>query len=194
MTRDCPAGATLVDLVVAMAITAVLGGLSVPLVSRAVDAGRIRQAAGLVASRFRLARAQAASATRVVSVVFDQVDGRWVFDVCEDRNGNGVRRAEIRSGIDVCVDGPHDLAALFPGVQVAAGAGVPGPDGEAGSGDPVRFGAANVASFSPAGTCSAGSLWLRSAGGSQFIVRVAGVTGRVRVLRYDATTGQWRDG
>lgn len=194
MTRNCPAGATLVDLVVAMAITAILGGLSVPLVSRAVDAGRIRQAAGLVASRFRLARAQAASATRVVSVVFDRVDGRWVFQVCEDRNGNGVRRAEIQSGADACVDGPHDLAALFPGVQVAANAAVPGPDGESGSDDPVRFGSANLASFSPAGTCSAGSLWLRSAGGSQFMVRVAGVTGRVRVLRYDATSGQWRDG
>lgn len=194
MTRDCTAGATFVDLVVAMAITGILGGLSVPMVSHAVDAGRVRQAAGLVASRFRLARAQAASATRVVSVVFDRVDGRWVFEVCEDRNGNGVRRAEIQSGTDACVDGPHDLAALFPGVQVAADAAVQGPDGESGSADPVRFGSANLASFSPAGTCSAGSLWLRSAGGSQFMVRVAGVTGRVRVLRYDAVSGQWRDG
>jgi type II secretory pathway pseudopilin PulG len=194
VTRDCPEGATLVDVVVAMAITAILGGLSVPLVSQAMDAGRIRQAAGLVASRFRLARAQAASATRVVSVVFDHVDGRWVFAVCEDRNGNGVRRAEIQSGTDVCVDGPYDLAALFPGVQVAADAAVRGPDGESGSADPVRFGSANLASFAPAGTCSAGSLWLRSAGGSQLMVRVAGVTGRVRVLRYDAASGQWRDG
>jgi len=194
VTRGCPAGATFVDLVVAMAITGILGGLSVPLLSRAVDAGRIRQAAGLVAGRFRLARAQAASATRVVSVVFDREDGRWVFRVCEDRNGNGVRRAEIQSGTDACVDGPHDLAALFPGVQVAADARVPGPDGESGSDDPVRFGSANLASFSPAGTCSAGSLWLRSAGGSQLMVRVAGVTGRVRVLRYDAASGQWRDG
>lgn len=194
MTRDCAAGATFVDLVVAMAVTGILAGLSVPLVSQAVDAGRIRQAAGLVASRFRLARAQAASATRVVSVVFDRVDGRWVFEVCEDRNGNGIRRAEIQSGTDVCVDGPHDLAALFPGVQVAADASLQGPDGESGSADPVRFGSANLASFSPAGTCSAGSLWLRSAGGSQLMVRVAGVTGRVRVLRYDAASGQWRDG
>ncbi len=194
MRRDSAAGATFVDLVVAMAITGVLGGLSVPLVSRAVEAGRIRQAAGLVASRFRLARAHAASATRVTTMVFERVEGRWMFEVCEDRNGNGVRRTEIQSGTDVCIDGPHDLASLFPGVQVAADPAVRGPDGESGSADPVRFGSANLASFSPAGTCSAGSLWLRSAGGTQFMGRVAGVTGRVRVLRYDAATGQWRDG
>lgn len=194
MRRDPAAGATVVDLVVAMAITGILGGLSVPLVSRAVEAGRIRQAAGLVASRFRLARAQAAASTRVTTVVFDRVDGRWMFGVCEDGNGNGVRRAEIQSGTDVCVEGPYDLAALFPGVQVAADPAVRGPDGESGSADPVRFGSSNLASFSPAGTCSAGSLWLRSAGGTQFLVRVAGVTGRVRILRYDAAAGAWRDG
>jgi Tfp pilus assembly protein FimT len=193
VSGDSAAGATLVDLVVALAITGILAGLSVPLVSQAIDAGRVRQAAGLVASRFRLARAHAASATRAMAVVFDQVEGRWMFDVCEDRNGNGIRRAEIQAGTDVCVDGPYDLAALFPGVQVEADAGVRGPDGESGSSDPVRFGSANLASFSPAGTCSAGSLWLKSAGGSQFMVRVAGVTGRVRVLRYDAASGQWRD-
>jgi hypothetical protein len=194
VTLDRQAGATLVDLVVALAITGILGGLSVPMVSQAIDAGRIRQAAGLVSSRLRLARAQAAAATRVTGVAFNRVDGRWMFEVCEDRNGNGIRRTEIQSGIDVCLDGPHDLEALFPGVRVAADASVRGPDGEGGSGDPVRFGSANLASFSPAGTCTAGSLWLRSANGSQFMVRVAGVTGRVRVLRYDASLGQWRDG
>lgn len=194
MTLDRQAGATLVDLVVALAITGILGGLSVPMVSQAVDAGRIRQAAGLVATRFRLARAQAVAATRVTAVVFDRVDGRWMFEVCQDRNGNGIRRTEIQSGTDVCLDGPHDLAALFPGVVVAADASVRGPDGDEGSDDPVRFGSANLASFSPAGTCTAGSLWLRSASGSLFMVRVAGVTGRVRILRYDAALGQWRDG
>jgi type II secretory pathway pseudopilin PulG len=194
VTRDSTTGATLVDLTIALAITGILAGLTVPLVSRAVDAARVRQAAGLVASRFRLARAHAASATRVVSVVFERVGDRWLFQVCEDGNGNGVRRAEIQSGTDACLDGPHDLAALFTGVAVAAEPGLRGPDGEAASADPVRFGSSDLASFSPAGTCSAGSLWLRSAGGSQFMVRVAGTTGRVRVLRYDAASGQWKDG
>jgi type II secretory pathway pseudopilin PulG len=188
------AGATFVDLVLALAIASVLSGLSMPLLGRAIDAARVRQAAGLVATRFRLARAQAASTTATVSVVFDQADGRWVFRVCEDRNANGLRRAEIDAGTDACVDGPHDLSSLFPGVQVAADPGIRDADGGPGSADPVRFGSSDMASFSPAGTCSAGSLWLRSAGGTQLMVRVAGVTGRVRILRYDRVTGQWRDG
>jgi hypothetical protein len=183
-----------VDLLLAMAIASVLGGLSVPVVSRAVEAGRVRHAAGLVATRFRLARARAAAATAIVSVVFDQADERWMFRICEDGNGNGVRRAEIAAGTDPCPDGPHDLSALFPGVRVAADPALRGPDGEAGSADPVRFGASSIASFSPAGTCSAGSLWLQSSGGLHYLVRVAGVTGRVRILRYDRAARQWRDG
>lgn len=194
MNRQSAAGATLVDLVLAMAVVSLLGGLSVPLLSQAIEAGRVRQAAGLVATRFRLARAQAASATAVVSVVFDRVDGRWLFRVCEDRNANGVRRAEIDAGSDVCVDGPHDLSKLFSGVRVAADPGIRDADNGPGSADPVRFGSSDMASFSPAGTCSAGSIWLQSAGGAQFMVRVAGITGRVRILRYDRVSGQWRDG
>ena len=194
MSWRSSAGATLVDLVLALAITALLGGLSAPLVGRAVGAARIRQAAAVVASRFRLARSHATATTGMVAVVFDQIGTHWVFSVCEDRNGNGIRRAEIQAGTDVCRDGPYDLASLFPGVSVAADASVRGPDGEAGSADAVRFGVSDVASFSPSGTCSAGSLWLRGAGGAQYVIRVAGITGRVRILRYDAASAQWRDG
>jgi len=51
-----------------------------------------------------------------------------------------------------------------------------------------------MASFSAAGTSTAGSLWLQSAGGTQYMVRVAGITGRVRILRFDIGSGEWRDG
>jgi hypothetical protein len=187
-------GATLTDLVMAMAVVLVMSGLSAPVIANAVEDGRLRHAAGFIATRFRLARSRAAATSTAIAVLFDRTTGgRWQFRVCEDGNGNGVRRADVDAGRDRCVDGPHDLAALFPGVAVGSDPAIRGPDGEPGSVDPVRFGAGDLASFSPAGTCTSGSLWLRSRSGSQFSVRVAGVTGRARVLRYDRAAALWRD-
>lgn len=186
-------GATLPDLLMAMAVVMVMSGLSVPVIANAVEDGRLRHAAGFVAARFRLARSRAAAATTAVGVLFDRTaSGGWQFRVCEDGNGNGVRRADVDAGRDRCVEGPHDLAALFPGVVLGSDPAIRGPDGEPGSADPVRFGTSDLASFSPTGTCTSGSLWLRNRSGSQFTVRVAGVTGRTRVLRYDRS-GQWRE-
>ncbi len=192
--RPSTLGATVTDLVLAMGVVAMLCSLGAPVVAGVVEAARLRQSAGFVATRFRLARAQAAAATTSVAVVFDRRGQTWMFRVCQDGNGNGLRRADIDQGLDPCSEGPHDLAALFPGVQIAADSTLRGPDNEAPSPDPVRFGASDLASFSPAGTCTAGSLWLRAANGAQYIVRVAGVTGRVRVLRWDAAARSWRQG
>jgi hypothetical protein len=187
-------GATLVDVLMTVSVMAVLAALSAPMIASAVDSGRARHAAGFVATRFRQARAHAAATTATTAVLFDREGDRWTFRICEDRNGNGLRRAEIDAGPDVCVDGPHDLSAQFPGVQIAVDATLRGPDGEPGSADPVRFGRGDIASFSPAGTCSAGSLLLRSRGAAQYMVRVAGVTGRARILKYDRAANVWRDG
>ena len=38
-----------------------------------------------------------------------------------------------------------------------------------------------------------GTLFLRSTGGAQFAVRIAGVTGRSRVLRYESLKSGWKD-
>jgi prepilin-type N-terminal cleavage/methylation domain-containing protein len=184
-------GFTAVELLVAMALAVLLVGLAVPVVTAAVDAGRVRQAAGFVAAKLRAARLLAVSRSASVGLVFDQVGGRWVFQVCADENGDGLHRADIASGDDACVEGPYDVQALFPGVQVAVDAALRGPGGEPGSPDAVRFGRSDMASFSPIGSCTAGSLFLRSPDGRQYAVRVAGVTGRTRILRYEPAAGAW---
>lgn len=187
------AGATLLELALVLALVVMLAAVTTPMAASAIDAGRARQAAAFVAARFRLARQQAASGSASVGLVFDVAGGRSTFRVCVDGNGDGVRRAEIESGLDPCPEGPYDLDVLFPGVRVAVDASLRGPDGEAGSPDAVRFGRGEIASFSPAGTATAGSLFLRSPNGLQYVVRVAGVTARTRILRYEPSTRGWRD-
>ena len=175
----------------ALVMVLMLASLIVPATAEVIDAGRARHAAGLFASRFRLARLQAASGTRSVALVFDQAGGRWSFRVCVDGNGNGVRRADVAAGDDPCREGPHDVAHLVPGVSIGVDPRLTGPDGEPGSGDPVRFGTSDMLSFSPAGTCTAGTLFLRTTSGTQYAIRISNVTTRTRMLRYEPGTRRW---
>jgi type II secretory pathway pseudopilin PulG len=184
-------GYSLIELLLVLAAATTLASLALPLTSVSTDAGKARQAASFVATRLRLARQQAVARTATVGLVFDMVNGRWSVRMCADGNNNGVRRADIGSGVDRCLEGPHDLEMMFPGVRVAVDGSLNGPAGEPPSPDAVRFGASDIASFSSSGSCTAGSLFLRSSRGVQYAVRVAGVTGRTRVLRYNPSAGSW---
>ena len=191
MRRGGTSGYSLIELLLVLAAATTLASLALPLTSVSTDASKARQAASFVATRLRLARQQAVARTTTVGLVFDMVNGRWSVRVCADGNSNGVRRADIGSGVDRCLEGPHDLETMFPGVRVAVDGSLEGPAGEPPSPDAIRFGASDIASFSSSGSCTAGSLFLRSSHGVQYAVRVAGVTGRTRVLRYNAPAGSW---
>lgn len=173
-------------------VMALLAAASGPLAGTVIDRGRTRQAAGFVATRFHQARIRAIYQTRVVGLVFDQHAGRWLFRLCEDGNGNGLRRAEVADGRDPCPEGPYDLEAMYPGTTIELDPNLPDPSGVSGSSDGLRFGRSDIVSFSPAGTCTSGSLYLRSRDGAQYAVRLHGVLGRSRVLRFDEGTGTWR--
>jgi type II secretory pathway pseudopilin PulG len=185
-------GSSFVELLIGLAIISILMTLAVPATAYSIDSSRARDAAAFVAARLRLARQHAVFRTAAAGLVFDSVDGHWLVRACHDANGNGLRRVEITAGVDPCPDGPFDLGQMFQGVTVAVDPTLKGPNGEPGSADPVRFGTSDMASFSPEGSGTAGSLYLRSARGQQYAVRVGNVTGRTRVLRYDAESGTWR--
>lgn len=180
----------MVESIAALAVALVVVSAVSPAAVSAIDEGRVRQAAGFMAGQLRLARQHAAVIGSAEALVFDFSGGRWLFRVCRDGNGNGVRRAELGSP-DACRDGVHDLASEFPGVRIERDPAIPDPGGGEGSADPVRFGPSDLASFSPSGSATAGSLYLMSRQKVQYAVRTAGVTGRTRLLRYDRSAGQW---
>ena len=186
-------GASLVEVVLVLAMAIIVASLALPVTTSAMDEGRGRQAAAFAASRLRDAKQQAVTRTASTGLAFDLAADRWLFRLCVDGNANGLRRVDLRSGTDSCPEGPIDLSTLFPGVSVAVDGSIPGPDGDPPSADPVRFGSSDLASFSPSGGCTAGSLFLRSAKGAQYAVRIAGATGRMRVLRYDRAARTWRE-
>lgn len=184
-------GVSLVEVLLTLGVACLAVSLAMPMTAAARDEGRIRQAAAFAAARLREAQQQAVTRGTSAGLVFDRIEGRWWFRFCVDGNANGLRRSDLSGGVDRCLENGQDVAALFPGVNVDVDGAIPGPDGDPPSADPVRFGASDIASFSASGGCTPGSLFLRSASGAQYAIRIAGVTGRLRLLRYDPAARRW---
>ena len=101
------------------------------------------------------------------------------------------RRHDARPRVDSEVAHSEFLASLFPGVGFGLHSGVPDVDGSRSSGaDGLRIGPSGILTIGPDGTATSGTLYVRGRRG-QYAVRILGVTGRTRVLRFHAGTAQW---
>jgi prepilin-type N-terminal cleavage/methylation domain-containing protein len=179
------AGFTLIEVIFVMAVTVILAGMAVPQTMASVDRSRAWAATRYLASRMALARMQAVGRSATVGLRFTGDEGQWEFDTFVDGNRNGVRTREIASGVDRRLDPPTRLSDLFPGVVIGLS--------EDEDGDPVQTGSGSLMSFTPVGTATSGTIYIRGRDGSRFAIRVLGVTGRTRVLRFVARTGEWSE-
>lgn len=186
------AGFTVVEILLVLAIGAVLVALTAPVLSGSQDAGDGAGAARHLASLLRRARQEAILEGRHVGVVFDEAADGWRLRLCRDGNANGLSRTDVANGDDRCDAAPMAIREWFPRADVGRSRDVPGPGGDMAEAV-VAFGAARMASFSPSGTSSSGSVTIRTRSGRHWAVRVAGVTGRVRVVRFDVRTHRWVD-
>jgi type II secretory pathway pseudopilin PulG len=166
-------------MLIVTALVAVLATIAVPQVLAGVDGSRTRAAARFLSARMALARMQAVARGANVGLQFSIGAGGVRFATYVDGDDDGVRTADIAAGIDSALDPPVRLSELFPGVDIGLTInGLPG--------DPVQVGVSNILSFSPIGTATSGTVYIRGRDGAQQAVRVLGATARTRVLRYDA--------
>ena len=187
-------GYSLLELLLVLTIFGILAGISVPQLVATLDDYRASGAARYVSARIQRTRMEAINRSTAVAVQFLQdVDG-YSFAVYADGNGDGVRTQDIRDAVDFQIGPVDHLSNNFAGVEFGLLAGLPAVDaGGAPPGtDPVKFGAGNILSYSPLGTSSSGSLYLRGRGHTQYVVRVFGDTGRVRILKFNPVTRQWK--
>ena len=157
----------------------------VPQVLVSVHSARAAAAARYLSSRLMLARMLAVQRTASIAVRFDADAGGFRFATYQDGNGNGVRSQDIASNLDRQIEAPVRLFELFPGVDFAVAV-----DGQI---DPIQLSGSSLLTFTPSGTATSGSVYLRGRDGSQFAVRVLGATGRSRVQRYDERQQRWTD-
>ena len=182
-------------MVVAAGLFVTVAGLSMPMLTVARHQQQVASAARYLGGRIMLARADAARSGATVGLQFVNRDGQVVFRPYRDGDEDGVRTADIGSGVDRPVGEEIAIGDLFEGVRFSLSAAVPevGSTAAAGDGaDPVRLGVADILSVTPLGTATSGTLYLRSREGHQVALRVLGATGRVQHHTYDFQTGRWR--
>ncbi|MGE0450174.1 MAG: Tfp pilus assembly protein FimT/FimU [Vicinamibacterales bacterium] len=186
------AATSCIELLFAVGVAATLGAGATPGLLTAADEIRAGGAARLVAARLQQVRLRAISHARDTAVRFTQTPAGFAMTVYEDGNGNGVLSADIASGLDRSVGPVEHLHDSFPGVEFGALPGIPGADGSTPPGnDPVRLGSSDGVTFTPAGTATPGSLYIRGRGTAQYVVRILGETGRTRILKYSVRTRAW---
>lgn len=189
-------GMSLIELLIGCAAMSVLVGMAVPSLMATRDDWSARAAARYVAGRAMLARAQAVRRGAAVGLRFESTGDGYRFGSYIDGDGDGIRTADIDGGVDLELDPAQRLSDLYPTVRFALESALPPVEGAhpAGIGfDPIRLGASDILTYTPFGTSSSGSLYLRSQGGQQYAIRILGTTGRLRVMRFDWAAGAWSE-
>ena len=184
-------GFSVLEVLLVTSIVATMAAVSIPATAGALDELRTSMAARYLEGRIMNARATAVRRSTRIGLRFEPAGIDWRIGEYADGNGNGIRAADIASGADSPVAQAEFLSGLFPGVGFGLHSGVPDVDGSRSSGaDGLRIGASGILTLGPDGTATSGTLYVRGRRG-QYAVRILGMTGRTRVLRFHPGSGQW---
>lgn len=183
MSSSRPRGFTLIEIMFVIALWAVIAGIVAPQVLVALDRQKAWAAARYLTARMAMARSYAVTRSAYVALRFTHLGDDVMFQMFVDGNRNGVRTLDIGSHVDSAIGVSARLSELFPGVVI-------GISTDAGT-DPVRIGSTNLLSFSPLGTATPGTIYVRSHDGLQLAVTITDATGRTRLLRYVPRTREW---
>jgi type II secretory pathway pseudopilin PulG len=186
-------GFSLLELLLVVLFFGTVAAVAIPVTAAAIDSSRALGASRYVAARFQLARMQASLWSASVAVRFTTTGGAVSYAVFVDGNGDGVRARDIEDGIDRQISPDERLPDEFAGVDFGVLPGLPAVDAgtTAPGSDPLKLGSSDMVSFSSTGTSSSGSVYIRSRGDAQYVVRVFGETGRTRILKFNTRSNTW---
>lgn len=192
------AGFTVVEMLIIVFVVSIVAILGIPPMLDWTAGLQVRLAAAEISTCMQKAKYRAIRHSRNVAVKFrTDEDGRVTFALYRDGDLDGVRNADIESGVDPEIQPPRPVAFLSRRIRFGF------PPGEAprhpGSGDrldrlddPIRFNNSDLASFSSLGTATPGTVYLTDGKRHLAAVRVLHRTGKVTVLVYEPSTETWR--
>lgn len=192
-TRRPNSGYTITELLTVIAIVGLFTAISTPAWMNLQRRAAVRTAAEELQSVFRGARMRAIASGRNVGVRFTKSGTTWMYALYDDRNGNGIKTAEINSGVDKRITVPQRVLNTVRYASIAVPTQtIIDPDGAKlkPTDSPVQFGSSAICSFSPLGESSSGTIYLTDSSGEIWCARVYGASAKVRVLRY-AGGKQW---
>lgn len=189
-------GFTLLETLVVVAIAGTMAAVALPSLLAGVEEFRVASAARYLAGRLQDARLQAVRRSAAVAVRFQSDVSGIRYASFVDGNHNGVRTPDIAAGVDRRLTDEERLGDQFAGVTFGIVDGVPlvgATSVDVADRSPLQVGRAGIVTFSPSGSATSGTLYVRGRGRSQYAVRILGVTGRTRVLRFDVSARRWPD-
>lgn len=190
------AGFSAIELVAALAIAGALIAAAASGTFQLQSTLAVRSAAAEVAAAFFRARAYALARGVAVALKFRRDGGRYEWTLYRDGNGNGVRTAEIASGVDrsLAFSIPWSRSDVRPGILRGAPVPDPGSPGEDLDrlDDPIRFNDSDICSFSPLGESTPGSIYLWDGRDRMAVVRIFGRSAKIRTLYYFRGESEWR--
>jgi Tfp pilus assembly protein FimT len=187
-------GTSLAEMVVAVAIVGLIGGVAVPRMLDRMNQAALKSSAWQI-REILLEAQERASATKTNTGVKFIINGSgWSSALYEDHNENGVLNKDIAAGVDVLLEGPRSILAATPAHLGFPADGVTDPStGEPMAPEklPVNFNQSTICSFSPNGDGTPGTVYL-SAGPFAAAVRSSGAGGAVRVLHFNRSSKKWQ--
>ena len=192
-------GMTLVELLVVVSLAGLLLAIGLPRLIAAAGGVTVRLAADEVLMALRETRIVGLRLGTYVGVKFrSDADGNVTYTLYRDGDGDGIRTADIESGVDPALGVPRRLQHFGRTVRFGFPPGPPPRDpGDLSRrldrlDDPIRFNRSDIASFSPLEGATPGTVYLTDGERRLAAVRVTGRTGRVRILVYDPDRQVWR--
>lgn len=192
---DGAGGHTLTELLAALAVAGLALTSALPALASSLARARLETALRDVARELVAARWRALTTGRSAGLRFrPAADGRLDWTLHEDGDGDGLRSADFDSGTDPVVRRgalPAQLrAGLPPGRVPPALPPQTGPLDR--PDDPIKFGGADLAAFTPTGGATPGSIYLTDGQGCVALV-LNGLTGRLRLFRLRDAAAAWQE-
>jgi Tfp pilus assembly protein FimT len=191
-------GISLIELTAVLALSGIALLIALPTLASMRAEGRVAAGARQLAMTFHALRWKSVAHNRNHGLLFEHTGSGWAWFEVRDGNGNGLRSAEIETGTDVVLSGPHRLEESDPCIALgfppnAYLPNIPPRSGAIGAlDDPVKFGRSDLVSFSPLGSASSGTLYVTDGRHKLYAVVLFGPTSRVRVWRLDVRQGEWK--
>lgn len=190
-------GHSLIELLIVLTIFTAFASFALPRFLQSSARNRVRLAAQQVAGALYSCRMEAVKHNANVAAKFrTRDDGTVTFTLYRDGDGDGVLTKDIERGVDPPVSRPKVLDKLGQGVGFGFPPGI--VPRHPGTGrrldrlhDPIRFNRSDLASFTPNGGATPGTVYLTDGSEELAAVRVYHYTGKIRSIIYDQETETW---